>query len=211
MVPQSGKPQRKRLGDILVEAGVISGQQLQEALTKQKILGKRLGKVLVDTGITTEDSIATTLAAQMSIPYLNLNEITITPVNNFKGESFVVNVKNSTTSTDISTLLKAKQRNGLLNNVTYTGEAFKLHERYDENNKNIGWDEVCFEGNDEIVLDGIITSENATYEIADYGNPSSKDATNAGKKIITFTMKQGSGYTGSISLDFTIKQEFYGE
>ena len=79
MVPQSGKPQRKRLGDILVEAGVISGQQLQEALTKQKILGKRLGKVLVDTGITTEDSIATTLATQMNIPYLNLNEITIPP------------------------------------------------------------------------------------------------------------------------------------
>ena len=79
MVSQEGKPQRKRLGDILVEAGVISAQQLQEALSKQKILGKRLGKVLVDTGITTEDSIATTLAAQMSIPYLNLNEITITP------------------------------------------------------------------------------------------------------------------------------------
>ncbi|MBR4571548.1 MAG: Flp pilus assembly complex ATPase component TadA [Candidatus Riflebacteria bacterium] len=79
MVSQQGKPQRKRLGDILVEAGVISAQQLQEALSKQKILGKRLGKVLVDTGITTEDSIATTLAAQMSIPYLNLNEITITP------------------------------------------------------------------------------------------------------------------------------------
>ena len=79
MVSQAGKPQRKRLGDILVEAGVISAQQLQEALSKQKILGKRLGKVLVDTGITTEDSIATTLAAQMNIPYLNLNEITITP------------------------------------------------------------------------------------------------------------------------------------
>ena len=79
MVSQSGKPQRKRLGDILVEAGVISAKQLQEALSKQKILGKRLGKVLVDTGITTEDSIATTLAAQMNIPYLNLNEITITP------------------------------------------------------------------------------------------------------------------------------------
>ncbi len=79
MVSQSGKPQRKRLGDILVEAGVISAKQLQEALSKQKILGKRLGKVLVDTGITTEDSIATTLATQMNIPYLNLNEITITP------------------------------------------------------------------------------------------------------------------------------------
>ena len=79
MALQQGKQQRKRLGDILVEAGVISAQQLQEALSKQKILGKRLGKVLVDTGMTTEDSIATTLAAQMNIPYLNLNEITITP------------------------------------------------------------------------------------------------------------------------------------
>ena len=79
MVSQTGKPQRKRLGDILVEAGVISAKQLQEALSKQKILGKRLGKVLVDTGITTEDSIATTLATQMNIPYLNLNEITIPP------------------------------------------------------------------------------------------------------------------------------------
>ncbi len=79
MVSEAGKPQRKRLGDILVEAGVISAQQLQEALSKQKILGKRLGKVLVDTGLTTEDSIATTLATQMNIPYLNLNEIAITP------------------------------------------------------------------------------------------------------------------------------------
>lgn len=79
MSPNNGKQQRKRLGDILVEAGVISKEQLQEALSKQKILGKRLGKVLVETGMTTEDSIATTLAAQMSIPYLNLNEITIPP------------------------------------------------------------------------------------------------------------------------------------
>ena len=79
MVSQAGKPQRKRLGDILVEAGVISAQQLQEALSKQKILGKRLGKVLVDAGMTTEDSIATTLASQMNIPYLNLNEISIPP------------------------------------------------------------------------------------------------------------------------------------
>lgn len=79
MPPKSGNQQRKRLGDILVEAGVISAQQLQEALSKQKILGKRLGKVLVDTGMTTEDSIATTLAAQMNIPYLNLNEIVIPP------------------------------------------------------------------------------------------------------------------------------------
>lgn len=79
MPPKTGNQQRKRLGDILVEAGLITGEQLQEALTKQKILGKRLGKVLVETGLTNEDSIATTLASQMNIPYLNLNEITVPP------------------------------------------------------------------------------------------------------------------------------------
>lgn len=78
----SAKPapqQRKRLGDILVEAGLITSEQLQEALGKQKVLGKRLGKVLVETGMTNEDSIATTLARQMNIPYLNLNEMTVPP------------------------------------------------------------------------------------------------------------------------------------
>ncbi|MDD2998844.1 MAG: ATPase, T2SS/T4P/T4SS family [Candidatus Riflebacteria bacterium] len=76
---KSGNQQRKRLGDILVEAGLIDGEQLQEALSKQKTLGKRLGRVLVETGMTNEDSIATTLAAQMNIPYLNLNEMTVPP------------------------------------------------------------------------------------------------------------------------------------
>ncbi len=70
---------RKRLGDILVEAGVITLEQLQEALAKQKIMGKRLGQVLIESEITTEDDIATTLAAQMEIPYINLNEILIPP------------------------------------------------------------------------------------------------------------------------------------
>jgi type IV pilus assembly protein PilB len=76
---KQGPQQRKRLGDILVEAGLINNEQLQEALSKQKILGKRLGNVLVETGLATEDSIATTLARQMNIPYLNLNELSIPP------------------------------------------------------------------------------------------------------------------------------------
>lgn len=79
MSSKQGHQQRKRLGDILVEAGLINNEQLQEALSKQKILGKRLGNVLVETGLATEDSIATTLARQMNIPYLNLNELNIPP------------------------------------------------------------------------------------------------------------------------------------
>lgn len=79
MSSKTGNQQRKRLGDILVEAGLITADQLQEALSKQKTMGKRLGKVLVETGLTNEDSIATTLASQMNIPYLNLNEMTVPP------------------------------------------------------------------------------------------------------------------------------------
>lgn len=79
MSSQQGAPQRKRLGDILVEAGLINSDQLQEALSKQKVMGKRLGKVLVETGMANEESIADTLARQMNIPYLNLNEIVVPP------------------------------------------------------------------------------------------------------------------------------------
>ncbi|MFZ2956774.1 MAG: ATPase, T2SS/T4P/T4SS family [Candidatus Ozemobacteraceae bacterium] len=71
--------QRKRLGDTLVEAGLINADQLKEALVKQKALGQRLGKVLVEMGLATEESIASTLARQMNIPFLNLNEMSIAP------------------------------------------------------------------------------------------------------------------------------------
>ncbi|NLI76412.1 MAG: Flp pilus assembly complex ATPase component TadA [Candidatus Riflebacteria bacterium] len=71
--------QRKRLGDTLVEAGLINAEQLKEALAKQKTLGVRLGKVLVDMNLATEESIGVTLARQMDIPFLNLNDVTIPP------------------------------------------------------------------------------------------------------------------------------------
>ncbi len=70
---------RKRLGDTLVEAGLITADQLKEALQKQKSLGIRLGKVLVQAGMATEESIAVTLARQMNIPFLDLNTLTIRP------------------------------------------------------------------------------------------------------------------------------------
>ena len=48
---------RKRLGDMLVEANVITGDQLMEALAKQKESGKRLGEILVDLRFTDETEI----------------------------------------------------------------------------------------------------------------------------------------------------------
>ncbi|HNV69681.1 MAG TPA: ATPase, T2SS/T4P/T4SS family, partial [Candidatus Ozemobacteraceae bacterium] len=71
--------QRKRLGDTLVEAGLITADQLKDALARQKAVGLRLGRVLVELGMANEESIARTLARQMNIPFLNLNETTIQP------------------------------------------------------------------------------------------------------------------------------------
>jgi type IV pilus assembly protein PilB len=79
MQPHQQGQARKRLGDTLVEAGLITADQLKEALQKQKSRGIRLGRVLVEMNLATDESIARTLARQMNITYLNLNETTLPP------------------------------------------------------------------------------------------------------------------------------------
>jgi len=65
---------RKRLGDALVDSGLITAEQLTEALGKQKELGKRLGKVLEEIGMCTDEQIARALAEQLVIPYIELDK-----------------------------------------------------------------------------------------------------------------------------------------
>jgi CheY-like chemotaxis protein len=55
---------RKRFGEILVEAGVVSAASLTAALAKQKGSGKRLGEVLEEMGVITERDIAVALSRQ---------------------------------------------------------------------------------------------------------------------------------------------------
>ena len=47
----------KRIGDILVESGVITSAQLEETLIKQKGTGKKLGEVLIEQRLVTERQI----------------------------------------------------------------------------------------------------------------------------------------------------------
>lgn len=68
---------KKRLGDMLVEAGKISESQLQEALAKQKAQGKRLGEVLIDSGLITENEIIDILEEQLEIKRIKLDMINI--------------------------------------------------------------------------------------------------------------------------------------
>ena len=67
--------EKKRLGNILVNAGKITGYQLQEALKSQKALGKKLGEILVDSKIITEDEIIDSIEQQTGIKKVDLNTI----------------------------------------------------------------------------------------------------------------------------------------
>ncbi len=68
----SGARKRKRLGDLLVEAGVITPDQLMEALKQQKTEKKRIGQLLIDMGFTDEVEIAKALSVQLKIPFVEL-------------------------------------------------------------------------------------------------------------------------------------------
>ncbi|MFQ5673633.1 MAG: GspE/PulE family protein [Nitrospinales bacterium] len=69
--------EKLRLGDVLVQAGAITKEQLEEALRIQKTSGERLGKTLVRIRFLTEDKLADSLAKQLKIPYVDLREIKI--------------------------------------------------------------------------------------------------------------------------------------
>jgi len=62
----------KPLGQILVERGIISNSQLQEALRVQKREGGLVGEVIVGLGFAKEEDIAHCLSLQFSYPYLPL-------------------------------------------------------------------------------------------------------------------------------------------
>src|SRR6266567_1597665 len=55
---------RKHLGDILVEAGIITVKTLERALERQKVEKLRLGMVLEEMGVITEEELVESLAKQ---------------------------------------------------------------------------------------------------------------------------------------------------
>jgi type IV pilus assembly protein PilB len=71
-MPESMK---KRLGEMLVDEGIITDEQLQEALHEQKIKGGRLEKILISQGYVTQDVIMAFVGTQLGIPHVSLNEI----------------------------------------------------------------------------------------------------------------------------------------
>ncbi len=61
-----------KLGELLVKEGLITAEQLQNAIQAQKQQGKKIGEVLINLGLVTEKDIVVTLGKQLNIPYASL-------------------------------------------------------------------------------------------------------------------------------------------
>jgi type IV pilus assembly protein PilB len=65
---------RKKIGECLIQAGLISEDDLQVALAEHKKTGERVGAVLVRLNLATEKQITKALAYQLGFPYVSLSD-----------------------------------------------------------------------------------------------------------------------------------------
>ncbi len=70
---------KKLLGEILLENGLLTREQLEEALAEQKRSKEKLGKILVRKGYLNEDQLLEVLEFALGIPRVQLNRLNIDP------------------------------------------------------------------------------------------------------------------------------------
>jgi len=75
--PKKESVTRRKLGELLLETGLLTGDKLAEALKSQKNSGKRLGQILIEMNLITEEEMAFALAMQLKIPYVDLTNYEI--------------------------------------------------------------------------------------------------------------------------------------
>jgi type IV pilus assembly protein PilB len=67
----------KQLGDILLEGGHVTREQLDHAMDEQRRLGRSLGRVLVDLGVLTESQLVAALATQIGMKFVDLSDFPV--------------------------------------------------------------------------------------------------------------------------------------
>ncbi len=66
------RPEKIRLGEILVQQNLISADDLNKSLEEQKRTGRKLGRIFVDRGYVTEIQISEAMARQLKIPFIDI-------------------------------------------------------------------------------------------------------------------------------------------
>jgi MSHA biogenesis protein MshE len=72
-----GRPEKLRLGEILIQQKLLTDEQLKSALEEQKRTGHRLGRVLTEKGTVTEEQVAEALARQLNIAFVDLRHYNV--------------------------------------------------------------------------------------------------------------------------------------
>jgi hypothetical protein len=73
------QPETKKLGELLVDAGLLSIAQLQEALRYQRVTGGRMGSNLVSLGFIGEDVLMDFLSQHAGVPRMDLRNLEVPP------------------------------------------------------------------------------------------------------------------------------------
>ncbi len=73
------KQERRRIGTILIEDGLITQDQLDQALDLQKTMALPIGEVLVSQGFINPSQLASALGRQLKIPYIPLSKYAHNP------------------------------------------------------------------------------------------------------------------------------------
>ncbi|MCF2947369.1 GspE/PulE family protein [Paraglaciecola aquimarina] len=68
-----------RLGDLLLQNGIINEQQLNQALTTQKQSGRRLGYILTELGFIVENQLLAFLSQHLKVPLIDINQYNVSP------------------------------------------------------------------------------------------------------------------------------------
>jgi len=68
---------RKKIGELLIEEGLITEEQLMEGLETQRMTGQKLGQILVDKDFIKEDVLYKTLARKLDCQYVDLEEYAV--------------------------------------------------------------------------------------------------------------------------------------
>src|SRR5688500_18573027 len=62
----------KPLGEVLIQERLISREQLQDAMARQRETGRPIGKILLEMGAVTEDALVEAVARQLGVPFIDL-------------------------------------------------------------------------------------------------------------------------------------------
>jgi flagellar biosynthesis protein FlhG len=65
----------KRIGDLLVDSGIVTREQVERVIAENKGVRKRVGELLIDSGLINEEVFAHTLARQLDLPFIDVTTI----------------------------------------------------------------------------------------------------------------------------------------